>query len=1439
MSASNRRYRSITNCLIGFGTLAFGASSEGQTIEWVPVHSTGAHMISGNDITLYGGGGEVTLHLMVSDWETAEFGPELGAYQGTVDSTGYAGANADPPNPGADLNPLGHPGSGFDGAFIADWVCSSDELDPAEQDLLSQCESSADCPGSHPYCVQRADFVFVGGNYTPAVSTAVFDYKWMAAAYASGCAVYDGVPKYGGTLILEIPVNAEGTYTIGWDPHPAYTLMTNCAAYEIPDVTRIPAHITVESATGRCCWDIGQGANFCEGGLTPAQCAARPGLTDFLANADCSAECPRFTPCCIDGDCYEVLDCVHAGGTEVPACLGDHNSNGIDDACEEPVDAPTFEWVPVHSTGGYTVSGNDITVYGGGVEVTLHLMVSGWNYRDDGEELGAYQGTIDSSGYAGANADPPNPGVDLNPLGHPGSGFDGAFVADWVCSSDMDNPAAQDLLSRCETDADCPGSHPYCVGRADYVFIGGEYVAAASTAVFDYSWLGAAYPSACAVDDGVAKYGGTLILEIPANAEGTYTIGWNPDPSYTLMHSCLDHVLGPLTHIPAHITVEAAVGRCCSNIGAGTTVCEEDLTPAQCSERPGPTDFLADADCSAGCPSITPCCIGGDCGEVLDCAGAGGIEVSACLGDNNGSGTDDACERAPTIEWVPVDSTGPSTIAGNDITLHGGGGEVTLQLMVSGWDSEGDGTLLGAYQGTVDSTGYSGANADPPNPGVDLNPLGHPGSGFDGAFIAALVCSSNVLDPAGQDLLSRCDTSVDCPSSHPYCVPRVDYVFTGGDYVDVVSTAILDYKWAGAAVMSNCATDDGTAKYGGTLILEIPVNAEGTYTIAWDSHPAYSLMTDCAVNELESLTLIPSHITVAAASGRCCSNIGAGTTVCEEDLTSAQCAERPGPTDFLPNADCSTGCPSPTLCCIGGDCGEVLDCAGSGGIEVSACLGDNDSDGLDDACEREPTFAWMPVASTDPTAVIYGNEIKLSGADSTVTLHLMVSDWNALYDGTELGACQATVESDSYLGANADPPNPGVDLTPVGLPDNGYEGAFIADMVCSFDTSDPAAQDPLSRCETSADCPASHQYCVERADWVFAGGEYLAFVSTATMDYAWAGVDGDYTDGCAVDDGVSRYGGTLLLEVPVGAKGTYTINSVAPRGYTLMNDCAGLPIEPLSLIPALITIETGRCCSSIGPESSVCEDNLTQGECDLRPSPRVFAPGEDCSNECQVAPAQPPMGEPGGMRKNRYLSIVPNNGVSPVAFSVEMTEGPGETGMLGWVGEPYDGGCSRDDGAPTGRSCANEFVARVVSDPVYRVWPESVVHLGDCQVVPVASYRIRATLEGVTFSDPLEIGTIHQPRPRFHADIVGDATGTDFTEPQGIVNVTDIQSFLFCAKGRDIAPHMTSCDVTGLGAGTPPNFLPNVADLQVLLKGIKGLTYLESHSDNLNPADCP
>ncbi|UCE60897.1 MAG: matrixin family metalloprotease [Phycisphaerales bacterium] len=198
--------------------------------------------------------------------------------------------------------------------------------------------------------------------------------------------------------------------------------------------------------------------------------------------------------------------------------------------------------------------------------------------------------------------------------------------------------------------------------------------------------------------------------------------------------------------------------------------------------------------------------------------------------------------------------------------------------------------------------------------------------------------------------------------------------------------------------------------------------------------------------------------------------------------------------------------------------------------------------------------------------------------------------------------------------------------------------------------------------------------------------------------------------------------------------------------------------------------------------------------------------------------------------KNRYISIDPNSSGFSVALEVAMAESgefPDSTGVLGWVGEPDVTGLSR-----------------VVSSPYYSdAWPE-VVHIGDCEIVPVATYLIRATADEVAFSDPLQIGTIPRPGVWYYGDTVGVGTGAlpptmGFTAPNQIVNVTDVSAYLLTAEG-DATPsvHKTWVDLHGLGDGAPPNYVLNVSDLQRILFGLEGEQYSDS-PDQLDPADCP
>jgi hypothetical protein len=248
------------------------------------------------------------------------------------------------------------------------------------------------------------------------------------------------------------------------------------------------------------------------------------------------------------------------------------------------------------------------------------------------------------------------------------------------------------------------------------------------------------------------------------------------------------------------------------------------------------------------------------------------------------------------------------------------------------------------------------------------------------------------------------------------------------------------------------------------------------------------------------------------------------------------------------------------------------------------------------------------------------------------------------------------------------------------------------------------------------------------------------------------------------------------------------------------------------------------------------------------------------------APAEP--APPHNARKNRYISVDPNNTLESVAAQVELVsmkrcsqdlarscrtdadcadpapdDGPcvehPSVGYTGWVSEPFDPTCQTGPGAPPDGACRRaNYVSRIVDTPAFRTWTENPVHIGDCAVIPVATYMVRVTTDGITFTDPVVIGTILKPDVKHYGDTVGMSTGDSFTPPQGVVNVTDVQAFMFVVQHLRYAPHMTWVDLHGIGDGTPPNFLANVSDLQNVLFGFDGQRYTDS-PQHLDPADCP
>jgi hypothetical protein len=186
------------------------------------------------------------------------------------------------------------------------------------------------------------------------------------------------------------------------------------------------------------------------------------------------------------------------------------------------------------------------------------------------------------------------------------------------------------------------------------------------------------------------------------------------------------------------------------------------------------------------------------------------------------------------------------------------------------------------------------------------------------------------------------------------------------------------------------------------------------------------------------------------------------------------------------------------------------------------------------------------------------------------------------------------------------------------------------------------------------------------------------------------------------------------------------------------------------------------------------------------------------------------------LTRNRYLVFHPNSGVSEVAFQVELGSSdtfPGAT-MTKWVGAPD----------PQGRTALSDT-------QVTRIWRENTLYVADCGIVTASTYLIRATADGVTFSEPLVLTTTPKPGDGNHwGDCIGAFDGVQWSLANGVVNIDDVFAAVRTWQGLLTAPPIDWMDVHP----EQPNFLINFSDVQFLIFAFRGDLYPFA-----NPQDCP
>ncbi len=220
-----------------------------------------------------------------------------------------------------------------------------------------------------------------------------------------------------------------------------------------------------------------------------------------------------------------------------------------------------------------------------------------------------------------------------------------------------------------------------------------------------------------------------------------------------------------------------------------------------------------------------------------------------------------------------------------------------------------------------------------------------------------------------------------------------------------------------------------------------------------------------------------------------------------------------------------------------------------------------------------------------------------------------------------------------------------------------------------------------------------------------------------------------------------------------------------------------------------------------------CNQNTVLDGCDVTDESSPDSDADGVPDECQLAPPTMPAW-PDDVVKNRFISFVPGDLDIAVAYQVELVDSsffPDCTGVVGYVDIPDP---------------ENSLISRVVPEPIYRFWPEPIARVGDCRIVPAASYRIRAVVptEPISRSDPLSIDTTPSPYPKYWCDCVGGFDGV-WQVPDGVVNMNDLMAAMQTFQWHDNRPPVTWCSIYYLMEWV------NMADILIMVRAFEGSPY--------------
>jgi len=241
---------------------------------------------------------------------------------------------------------------------------------------------------------------------------------------------------------------------------------------------------------------------------------------------------------------------------------------------------------------------------------------------------------------------------------------------------------------------------------------------------------------------------------------------------------------------------------------------------------------------------------------------------------------------AAEFAWRPLGATGDHVIIGHEIQLASGGQRVFLELELSGWGP----AELATWQATLDSAAFGQSCSGGTNAGSACFNDTHCFEGVclptrPGPLIGAVEACA--LD---DDCVAAFgDAGATCDQFSGLCRPgwqntsRSDFVIQGG--LAAVDTSTPNFRY-GSQSISATAPDDGSIFYGGSLALDVPINAAGSYVVAFRPVGFETFMSDANSQSLTDITLTSAVITVFCETNANCDDFDACTDdICQADNT--------------------------------------------------------------------------------------------------------------------------------------------------------------------------------------------------------------------------------------------------------------------------------------------------------------------------------------------------------------------------------------------------------------------------------------------------------------------------------------------------------------------------------------------------------------------------